>query len=257
MKHYALIFLTLLPALCASAARPFPGDTVIAENPPAHTDTVSAADGAEAWAASPLAYGLFIGTGPRWTAGRLNQYFSWAWDFTIGAQLSFYRAYLEGSVTFASPTLKKVNLTTGVKPDEKFKANVKNANYTAYGFNVGYSVVDSRHFSITPFAGGKWTRYSWTSRPLDEEGEMVMPQRKMKVGDFNVDFGINFDWHFSSMIITAGGKTQSLTSSLRVTPYAVRCVYTDCTPGFNGWQLGVMIAYSARARRLRPITLPN
>lgn len=213
------------------------------------------------WVEAPLSYGFYIGTGPRWTAGRLNQYFSWAWDFTIGAQVAYRRWYIEASVSFASPTLKKPRMTTVGTPDEKFRANVKNANYTVWGFNAGFSVYDSPVFSITPFAGGKWTSYAWTARPLeyDDAGNEVMtsPQRKMKVKDFNVDFGINFDWHFNTVMAGAGARRQSLTSSLRVTPYAVRGIYSSCQGGFGGWQLGLMIAYSATARKLKPLPLPE
>ncbi len=212
----------------------------------------------ELWISSDFSYGLFVGTGPRWTCGRLNEYFSWAWDFTLGGKIAWERLYLEASVSFASPTLKKSNLLANSAPDNKFRANVKNANYTAYGFNVGYAIYDTGNFSIIPFVGGKWTGYSWTARPLEyspEVGDMVMtsPQHKMKVGDFNVDFGVNFDWHFNSTVITAGGKAQRLTSSLRITPYAVRGVYSDAVPSFDGWQVGVMIAYSATARKLKPL----
>lgn len=213
------------------------------------------------WVTSPFGYGLFIGTGPRWTAGRLNQYFSWAWDFTIGGKIAYDRWYLEATISFASPTLKKPRMTTVGAPDEKFRANVKNANYTAWGFNAGYAVYDSPRFAIIPFVGGKWTSYSWTARPveLDENGSevMTMPQRRMKVKDFNVDFGINFDWNFNTVVVARDNKRQSLTSSLRLTPYAVRGVYSSNQGGFNGWQIGFMIAYSATARKLKPLYMPE
>lgn len=272
---------TILAALLAAFISPAPAQTApeVSQAPAivSSVDAVASADTLVApyqvtiedatlpdsvrWVSSPWSYGLFIGTGPRWTAGRLNQYFSWAWDFTIGGKLAFNRWYLEASVSFASPTLKKPRMTTAGDPDTKFRANVKNANYTAWGFNVGYAVYDAEHFDVIPFVGGKWTSYSWTSRPveIDENGSevMTMPQQKMKVKDFNIDFGINFDWHFASMIVGTDGKRQSLTSSLRLTPYAVRGVYSSHQGGFSGWQLGFMIAYSATARKLKPIYMPD
>lgn len=268
MKHILSAVIILTATFCMTAQSPLSDssakarqDTVL--NPYSYTITDDAAimpDSIE-WVSSPFSYGLFIGTGPRWTAGRLNQYFSWAWDFTIGGKIAFNRWYLEASVSFASPTLKKPRMTTAGDPDTKFRANVKNANYTAWGFNAGYAVYDSPNFAIIPFVGGKWTSYSWTSRPLeiDENGAEVMtsPQQKMKVKDFNVDFGINFDWHFSTMVFASGNKRQSLQSSLRLTPYAVRGVYSSNQGPFNGWQLGFMIAYSATARKLKPLNLPE
>lgn len=212
------------------------------------------------WITSPLHYGLFIGTGPRWTAGRLNQYFSWAWDFTIGGKVAYDRWILEASVSFASPTLKKPKMATVGDPDVKFRANVKNANYTAWGLNAGYAVYQSSLLDIIPFVGGKWTSYSWTSRPLEigENGSetMTSPQQKMKVKDFNIDFGVNFDLHFNTAVVMAAGKRQGLQSSLRLTPFAIHGVYTSYNGGFGGWQIGLMIAYSATARQLKPISLP-
>lgn len=254
----ALSALVIFPVMAQTAPAERP-DTLI--DPYQVTIEDSLLPDSVQWVSSPWSYGLFIGTGPRWTAGRLNQYFSWAWDFTVGGKVAFNRWYLEATVSFASPTLKKPRMTTAGDPDTKFRANVKNANYTAWGFNVGYAVLDKERFSIIPFVGGKWTSYSWTSRPveLDESGSevMTMPQQKMKVKDFNIDFGVNFDWHFSNVIVSASQKRQSLTSSLRLTPYAVRGVYSSHQGGFSGWQIGLMVAYSATARKLRPIYMPD
>lgn len=261
MKRIYLTAMALAAVIAASAQNPdkteVPADTIL--NPYSVSiadDTALLPDSVE-WAPSPLSYGLFVGTGPRWTAGRLNQYFSWAWDFTFGAKIAYNRWYLEAAVSFASPTLRKPELTTTGNPDTKFRANVKNANYTAWGFNAGYAVFSNHACAIIPFAGVKWTSYSWTSRPLEinENGDevMSMPQQKMKVKDFNIDFGVNFDWHFSNIIVSGGEKRQSLQSSLRITPYAVRGVYSSCQGPFNGWQTGVMIAYSATARQMKPL----
>lgn len=230
-----------------------PYSFTISDNNPLPPDTIE-------WESSPLSYGLYVGTGPRWTAGRLNQYFSWAWDFTIGGKLAFNRCNLEASVSFASPTLKKPGMTTVGIPDQKFRANVKNANYTSWGFRFGYAIYETTTFSIIPFAGGQWTSYTWTARPLetDENNAEVMsiPQRKMKVHDFNIDLGVNLDWHFNTSIMSSGIKHQSLQSSLRITPYAIRGVYSSNQGPFKGWQLGIMFAYSATARKLKPINLP-
>lgn len=222
--------------------------TYTSANPP--SDTV-------VYGESPLMYGLFVGTGPRWTAGRLSHYFSWAWDFTFGAQLSWRRVYLEGTISFASPTLRKPDLVAAGGPDLKFRANVKSANYTAIGFNLGYTVYRGDAVSITPFAGAKWTKYSWTARPLETDinGNEVMgaPQHSFSLKDFNIDFGCNIDWRFSTAIVTSGTRRQALMSSLRLTPYAIRGVYSSAVPSFNGWQLGLMIAYSATVRPLRTL----
>lgn len=270
MKRFSATIILVLAALGAvstqaEAATPVGGkDAAVADtlvNPYSVTIEDNILPDSVEWVTTPWTYGLFIGTGPRWTVGRLNEYFSWAWDFTVGGKVAFRRIYLEAAVSFASPTLRKLRMTTVGAPDEKFRANVKNANYTSWGFNAGYSVYDSRNFSIIPFAGVKWTNYSWTARPLEfnESGDEVMgmPQRKMRVKDLNIDFGVNFDWHFSNIVVSSGQKRQTLMSSLRLTPYAVRGVYSSDQGGFNGWQLGLMIAYSATAKTLKPLYLPE
>ena len=263
--QYSFSIILALTGVAGFAATPdslssyVPSDTVV--NPYSVTIEDDVLPDSIEWVTSPFSYGLFIGTGPRWTAGRLNEYFSWAWDFTIGGKVAYRRLYLEASVSFASPTLKKPAMTTAGTPDEKFRANVKSANYTAWGFNAGYAVVNTPSFSIIPFAGVKWTSYSWTARPVetDETGSEVLtsPVRSMKVKDFNVDFGVNFDWNFNTVTVSSGRKRQLLTSSLRITPYAVRGVYSSVQGPFNGWQLGLMIAYSATARKMKPIYMPE
>lgn len=214
----------------------------------------------EDYVESDLSYGVFMGTGPRFTPGRLNEFFSWAWDFTIGARVGWRRIGLEGSVAFASPTVKRSSLVVSPSVDTEFRANVKSANYSAVNLNLGYSVLDTDRFAIVPYAGCVWTRYSWISRPLvdsaDGSQEMGWPVKQMVLSDFNVSFGVRFHWKFDTFFL--GGDSprshrQKITSSLELTPYMVRGVYSDARPKFSGWQFGLRIGYSASARPMKKI----
>lgn len=211
---------------------------------------------------SDFAYGVSFATGPRFTAGRMAEFFSWAWDFTFSAKAGWRDAWLMGSISFASPSIKKNNLITGsLNPDDNFRATVKSANYTAFGLNLGYTVYKSYNLSVTPFAGGIWTRYHWTARPLLSDpitGEQTMgdTQSKMSCSDFNIDFGVDFEWHFNTGIFSASSGAQQLVSSLIVTPYAVHGTYSSANYGsLGGWQLGIRIGYSATAKKLKPLRL--
>ncbi len=209
---------------------------------------------------SRFRYGLFAGTGAVFSTGPLSDYFSSAWDFTFGLLGSWRRISLEGSITYASPSIGEPTLTetkylTGT---ERYHANVKNANYLAIGFNAGYNVVDTKKFTVRPFVGGMWTSFSWTARPVtsassDENVVFDGLQQRMMVDDFNVTFGCTFEWHFHSVVTNfpfLGSMREEYISSLRVSPYAVRGVYTDADRHFGGWQIGFTVAYSGVGRAL-------
>lgn len=207
---------------------------------------------------SPFRYGLLAGTGFVATAGDLADYFNTAWDFTFGLLFNWRRLGLEASITYASPTLKDQLLTEKEYAGMNYHANVKNANYLAIGVNLGYNVIDGKHFLLRPYAGGMWTSYSWTARPMadDTQGAIVFDglQQRMTLNDFNLTFGINFEWHFHSTVgqfPLFGSTREEYISSLRLTPYAIRASYNDASTPFSGWQFGLTIAYSGVGRALR------
>lgn len=205
----------------------------------------------------PFRYGLMAGTGFVSPAGRTADYFNTAWDFSFGLIFSYRRIGLEASITYACPTLRDPMLVEDKYAGQNYRANVSNANYLALGFNVGFNVVDSKRFLIRPFAGGMWTSYSWTARPMagDTQGSIVFDglQQRMAINDFNITFGASFEWHFHSVVTRfpfLGSMREQYVSSLRVTPYAIRGSYSHASPAFDGWQVGLSVAYTGVGRAL-------
>lgn len=197
-------------------------------------------------------YGLFVGTGFVATTKKISNYFNTAWDFSFGLLVNLYRFGIEGSFTFASPTIKDPYLTKDIYEGLNYYANVKNANYYAIGFNGGYNVIDTKRFLVRPYIGGMWTSYSWTARPLskvpsDEGIVFDGKQQRMALNDFNLTFGINFEWHFHTAVTSFpfyGSQCEQYISSLRLTPYAIHSNYKHASEPFSGWQVGLTVAYS-------------
>jgi hypothetical protein len=205
---------------------------------------------------SPVRYGLWVGTGATFPTGKIADYFSAAWDFTFGLTVSWHRFALEGSITYASPSIKDPWLVEPEYEAENYRANVKNANYLTLGFGLGYNVLDTKHFILRPYVGGMWTSYSWTARPADPTTSQIVfdgLQKRMMLDDFNFTAGLIFEWHFHSTVTSFpifGSMREEYISSLRLNPYITRAVYTDATRHFGGWQIGLTLGYSGVGRAL-------
>lgn len=205
---------------------------------------------------SNFKYGFFIGTGAVFNLGELNNAFSWTWDFSFGIKASYRRFNLEAMITYGNPTIKNVSLVNSQFANMGYRANIPNANYLAFGFNGGFSVYDNKYFSISPYVGGMWTSNSWSAKPMieSEDGWIINgPQQKMDISDFNITAGVNFEWHFHSVVTNFpffGSLREEYISSLRFTPYMIRAIYDNCNYPMSGWQIGFMLSYSGVARAL-------
>lgn len=208
-------------------------------------------------APSPWSYGLSVGIGGVFPTGDIADAFSGACAFNFGIIGGWKRVRLEGSFIYGSPTLRDQTLVESRYEGQGYHANVKNANYMGIGFGAGYAVADTKRFLIEPYIGGQWTSYSWTARPMSTESEgTLVPvglQQRMQLDDFNLTFGVNFEWHFHSVLTSfpmLSGMREQYVSSLRLTPYATRAVYTDAARRYGGWQIGVTLSYTGVARAL-------
>lgn len=205
---------------------------------------------------SKFKYGFFIGTGAVWPTGQLHDAFSGTWDFTFGLKATYRRFNLEAMITYGNPTINDASLVNTEYAGQNYRANVSNANYLAIGFNGGFSVFNNKHLTVSPYVGGMWTSNSWTARPMTwAENEWLTDgmQQKMDLSDFNLTFGINFEWHFHSVVTNFpifGSLREEYISSLRLTPYAIRAVYNGANRPLSGWQIGFMVSYSGVARAL-------
>lgn len=206
---------------------------------------------------SAWSYGLFAGVGGVFPCGSLSDAFSGGCMFTFGLTGGWKRIRLHGSIGYATPTINARDLVTPEYIGLGYRANVKNANMLDLGFGVGYAVFDNKRFTIEPYVGGHWTGYNWTARPmvLNPDGSYTTSglQHRMAIDDFNFACGVNFEWHFHS-VVTAwpifGNMREQYVSSLRLTPYVLRGVYTDAETHYSGWHIGFMLSYSGLARAL-------
>lgn len=207
---------------------------------------------------SPWSYGLFAGIGGLFPTGSISDAFSGGCVFTFGLTGGWKRLRVHGSIGYTTPTVRDVYLVNPEYAGQDFRANVNNANLLDIGFGVGFNVLDTKHFSMEPYVGGHWTGYNWTARPMveNDEGGFTTTglQHRMQVDDFNLAFGMNFEWHFHSAVADIplfGSMREQYVSSLRLTPYAMRACYTDAVRHLSGWQIGFMVSYSGLARALR------
>lgn len=206
---------------------------------------------------SPWSYGLMAGIGGVFPTGSINDAFDGGCSFLFGLLGGWKGVRLHASIAYSICTLADPTLCNSEYADQKYYANVKNANYLGIGFGAGYAVMDTKRVSIEPYIGGQWTSYSWTARPgtPNADGSLAFSglQQRMQVDDFNLTFGVNVEWHFHQVVTSFpifGSMREQYVSSLRVTPFATHAVYTDATRPLSGWQIGFTVAYSGVARAL-------
>lgn len=206
---------------------------------------------------SAWSYGVFAGVGGLFPVSSVSDVFSGGCVFTFGIMGGWNRIRLHGSIGYSTPTIRDRAL---VNPDYEglgYMANVKNANFLDIGFGLGYAVVDTKRFTMEPYVGGDWTGFNWTARPMvvNPDGTTTTSgfQQRMSIDDFNFSCGINFEWHFHSVVTSwpiLGSMREQYVSSLRFTPYVIRGVYTDAVRRLSGWHIGFMVSYSGLARAL-------
>lgn len=206
---------------------------------------------------SPWSYGLMAGVGGVFPTGSISDAFGGGCSFLFGILGGWKRVHLHGSIAYSISSIHDRELVNPDYADLSYMANVKNANYLGIGFGLGYALLDGKRFSLEPYVGGQWTGYNWTARPMTHLPDGTLSasglQQRMQVDDFNVTFGINMEWHFHSVVTSFpifGSMREQYVSSLRLTPYATRAVYTDATRALRGWQIGFTVAYSGVARAL-------
>lgn len=202
--------------------------------------------------------GFHAGVGGLFPVGDVADGFSGAFTFNAGLKAGYRRLAVEGMFFYGSPSIERPNIT-GIADAAgiPYCNNVNSANLFGAGANVGFAVVDFDRFSITPWIGGVWTSYRWTARPMEENAEGILiqkgEQRNVSIDDFNLAFGVNFEWHFARMetdIALFGSDGQEYRSSLLVTPYVIRGSYSAARPKLDGWHIGVSVAYSGVLRAL-------
>lgn len=210
---------------------------------------------------SHFGYGVYVATGPHWTTGTLHDAVGWAWDFTFGLRAIYRRVHLNAQITYASASVLNPLMISDdmdpITPGFIYRANIKDANYLGAGVSLGIDLLNSKTYSLVPFAGGMFSQYSWSAKPsyLAQDGTVVFDglQDGVTLSTFNVWFGAEFEWHFHRALSSSGimgAIRQQLTSSIGIRPYAVRQIYKKNTPHAAGWNIGITISYSGIIRNM-------
>ena len=204
-------------------------------------------------------YGWFVGTGPLIPTGDIDEVFKSSWLFNIGLTFGYDRLKLKADISYGQPRF--VNSRGNFMGKENRWATDLYTSQLVGTVSLGFEVLHTKHFSITPHVGGGWSVYSWNYADFEkkiEDGEevwrIVSDFNKASQRDFNYMVGIDFDWHFHTVVsdrpFFLSGRREQYTSSLRLTPYFMRAGYSGLVPERSGYQVGIMLNYVGLARAL-------
>ena len=179
--------------------------------------------------------------------------------FNIGLTFGYDRLKLKADISYGQPRF--VNSRGTFMGVENRWATDLFASQLVGTVSLGFEVLHTKHFSITPHVGGGWNVYSWNYADFEkkiEDGEevwrIVSDFKKASQRDFNYMVGIDFDWHFHTVVsdrpFFLSGRREQYTSSLRLTPYFMRASYPGLVPERSGYQVGIMLNYVGLARAL-------
>lgn len=210
-----------------------------------------------------FSYGWYVGTGMLVPTSDLSDCFKNSWLFNIGLTFGYRRFFIKGDISYGQPDL--VDIRKPLMGQQMEWATNKYTNQLSGIVAIGYRVLDTKHFSITPNIGGGWTNYAWDvadykkNPEWDEknpETEYIIASdiRKNKIHDFNFMVSVDFDWHFHSVISDKqaflSGRREQYVSSLRLSPYLMKQKYDKLEGSPSGLQVGFTITYTGIARAI-------
>ncbi|MFI3240061.1 MAG: hypothetical protein R3Y22_05675 [Bacteroidales bacterium] len=202
-------------------------------------------------APSKFSYGGFVGVGWATLTNDLGDSFSSYFPFNIGLESEYNRFKLKVDVSYGQPKIENSNIyDVAMQGTYSTYASLLGVNVV-----VGYKVYKGSRFSITPFVGGSWSKYSWNiaNYEYNYEDDLldVVEVLGTDMSDFNWIAGIDFDYHFNHYLIgdeDSMQKTQ-MTSSVRFTPYVSYASYKDTS--LSGYNVGLTVAYSVNFSHLK------
>ncbi len=212
-------------------------------------------------------YGIYLGVGHVFNSSELKDFYGNCFTFTAGLTGGYKRLKLKADIGYGQADIKEPNIfgKTTVTPDGATRPvqgpMSKTANYLSVGTSLGFSVINSKRFAITPFAGVHWSGYSWNMANLEwvENPETKKYESKVKntedckLKDVSWIAGVDFDFkiykHVSSRPFFLTGQREQFTSSIRITPYVAHAKYNHI--GASGYHAGITISYSGIARSLK------
>ncbi|MEG0010831.1 MAG: hypothetical protein RR706_01535 [Muribaculaceae bacterium] len=200
-----------------------------------------------------FSYGLYFGTGALFPTSGIDNAFGNSWSFTAGLGLGYNRIKLNADISYGQPRIINQNVL-GI---ENQMAIGTYSSYLAVAVTLGYSVFETKHFSITPRVGGYYSSYGWNVGNYEPDAANNLKLKNTEspeISDFNWYAAIDFDYHFHTVVgkspFFLTGHREQYTSTLRFTPFIGRAIYDKPMPRLRGCQIGFTVSYAGIARSL-------
>lgn len=215
------------------------------------------------FAPSDWCYGVFLGVGGVFPDSEIKDYFGSCFTFTAGLTGGYKRLKLKADIGYGQPKFNTPNVfgkTDNKGRDIQGPLN-EYATYLGVSTSLGFSVVNSKRFAVTPHVGMYWGSYSWNMANLeyvyDEElgkdVSKVASTEDVKLKDFSWMAGVDFDIKIHKYVSTTPffltGQREQFTSSIRITPYIAHAAFNEI--GAKGYQFGFTVSYTGIARSLK------
>lgn len=215
------------------------------------------------FAPSDWCYGLYLGVGGIFPVNEIKDYFGGCFTFTAGLTAGYKRLKLKADVSYGQVDFKKPNVFGAVDAQGRALQGPMNeyATYLGIGTTLGYSVVNTKRFAITPHVGVYWNGYSWNMANLEyvwddnanKELAKVKSTENANMKDVSWIAGIDFDVKIHKYVTSTPffltGQREQFTSSIRITPYVAYAKYK--VVGASGYHIGFTVSYAGIARSLR------
>ena len=209
-------------------------------------------------------YGLSVGLGGIFPVGDISNTFDGNFTFNAGLVGSYRRLQLQATVAYGQPGFNNRNVFGVFDSEHRPLVDVldDNASFLDFSGSLGYSVVKTSRFAVTPHFGMFWGKYKWTAThlkwELDEETNEYVSRvngtETQKFHDLNWMAGIDFDILLHTARSNGDfwfGRREQLSSSLRITPYVAHAVYNKENPSVKGYYVGITVSYFGLARALK------
>jgi len=208
-------------------------------------------------------YGIYGGVGAVFPTGDLANQFKGNAIFMLGLTGGYNNLRLKADISYGQPSFARNNMFN-VKTDDGKDAQVNShasATFLGVGVQLGYCVMNTRRFAITPNVGGYYSSYAWTLNNLewskDDHGNdvsKVKSDERAKFHSFNfmasLDFDIKLHAHVSDTPLLGVGQREQFVSSLRISPFVALAKHNTITPQAKGCMVGFTVTYTGLARSL-------
>lgn len=209
-------------------------------------------------------YGAQVGLGGIFPTGDISNTFDGNFTFNAGLIGSYRRLQLQATVSYGQPGLNNRNVFNVIDDAGRPLVDVldNNASFLDFSVSLGYSIVKTQRFAITPHFGMFWGKYKWNATHLEwtqnettgDYESHVNYTETQKFKDLNWMAGIDFDIKLNMVKSDDDfwfGRREQLTSSIRITPYVAHAVYNKENPAVKGYYVGFTVSYLGIARALK------